>query len=210
MTSTLTLADLRGRVQELLGDTTNEVWTDDEVDAAIRLALGRLSEKRPREVTDAVDVETRELDVSALPVTDAGDILQVWFPYDATDTNALPQWVDFETFTYNDTLYLRLLNGDEPEPGDVARVVFRAPHMLDGLDEAEVTTFYPAVEAALSKGAAAFAFLQRSGNVAEEAAVMSVATPNQAALFATWMQEFQRALEVRAAGIGVHPNWGGV
>ncbi len=209
MTSALTLSELRARVQELLGDTTNAIWTDDQVDAAIRLALARWNERRPREVTDTVDVETREFDASALPTTDPGAILQIWFPYDVTDTNALPKWVDFETFTYNNTLYVRLLDGNEPVPGDVARILFRSPHTLDGLDGSSVTTFPITAETPLAQGAAAFAFLQRSGGLSEDQAVMSVATPNQAALYATWLQAFERALEPRAVGIGVHPDWGG-
>lgn len=209
MVSSLDLGGLRGRVQKVLGDTTNVRWSDDEVDAAIRLALGRMSELRPRAVTDVVDVETREFDVSALPVTDAAAVQAVWFPYEASDANAAPLWVEFETFTYNDTLYVRLLCGDEPTAGNVARVVFSAPHTLDGLDDAAVTTFYTRDESALGKGAAAFAFLQRSGSVSEEATIMSVATPNQAALFATWLQEFEKTFAPRAASVSVHPDWGG-
>lgn len=207
MPSSLNLSTLRSRVSQLLQDNTNDTWSTDDIDAAIRLALARLNERRPRQVTDSIDTEAREIDVSALNVLDPNSILDVWFPYDAADSNARPTWIDFETFIYNDTLYLRLLNCADPAPGDVARVVFYAPHTLDGLDDASATTFYSSQETTLAKGAAAFAFLQRSGGVSEDPAIMSVATPNQAALFSTWLQEFEKSLSAPAAGIAAFPHY---
>lgn len=207
MPSSITLATLRDRVELLLQDSGNAIYSANDVDAAIRLALAKVNEKRPREVWDAVDAETREFDVSALSVLDPAAIVQVWFPYDSTDTNAEPEWVEFEVLDYNDTLYVRLIGGEEPAAGDIARVVFQRPHTLNGLDSASDTTFYQTMEAPLAKGAAAYALTARSGGNSEDETLAGTATPNQGTLGAMWMAEFEASLAVRAAGVSAHPSW---
>lgn len=205
--STVDLEEMEDRVSQILGDASNATYSTADVDSAIRMALHKMNELKPREITDVVDAETREFDISAVDVLDPSAILHVWAPYDASDTDAAPDWRAFEAFVYNDTLYVRLLGGADASAGDSARIVYQQAHTVDGLDSASATTFYASLESAFAKGAAAFALRQRSGGLSESATKGATSTPNQGTLADLWMKEFLDSLAPRATGVSAHPAW---
>jgi len=132
-------------------------YDQDDIDEAIRWALGRYSEVAPHRAiaTLTLGAAGREIDISSLSYI---DILRVWCPYTAGDPEHPPRWRDFQLWP-GDTLYLPA--GDEPQAGNVARVWYTAPHTIDGLDGAATTTIPADAESAIAAGAAGYCAQER-------------------------------------------------
>jgi hypothetical protein len=149
------LTDLRDRVEDFLKDATNADWTTSELDNAIRIALHELSVSLPaREITtmDAVD-DKYEYDVST--VSGLVGIVEVWYPYLATDADyRKPHPVKWRMLD-DSTLYLHV--DEDPDSSYKLRIFYDRDQTLAGLDGAEATTLNAAEKSALIFGAAGYA-----------------------------------------------------
>jgi hypothetical protein len=183
----------------------------DDIDEALRWALGRYTEVRPqRDITSVtLTADGREVDISG--ITDYVDVERVWWNYDSSDPAYPPDWRDFELWP-GDILYV--VDGSEPQTGDVVRVYYTKKHALNGLDSASATSIRRDDETLLVTGACGFAAQER---VQDEA---SRYIPRKLREWAdARLREFRRGLEriarreaSRASGIAVSPaldRWDG-
>jgi hypothetical protein len=189
-----TLAELRDLVEGDLTDASNETWSTDEIDRAIRRALYRYSEVRPLQAETSVSAAaSREYDLSS--ISGLVDVERVWFPYDSDDPEHPPTWVGFELWEDgNPTLYLKV--EDEPTASDdPLRVFYTKLHTLNGLDGESSSTYYVEDEECLVLGATGYAAVQRSRYVVDTVNP-SVATPEN---WRSWgnarLREFEAELE---------------
>ncbi|MBN1137739.1 MAG: hypothetical protein JXM73_14220 [Anaerolineae bacterium] len=130
----------------------------DDIDEAIRWALGRYTEISPDHTITTLDLaaDGREVDISS--ITDYLHITRVWWDYDSTDPTYPPEWRDFELWPGN-ILYIK--DGDEPVTGDTVRVWYTRVRTLNGLDSASTTTLPVEHENLIVVGASGFAAQER-------------------------------------------------
>lgn len=154
------LADLRDLVESDLVDASNLTWSTGELDRAIRQALWRYSQVRPLQAIATIDAaDGREYDLTSL--TGLIDVEGVWWPYDSTDTDALPVWCDFELWANNTKLFLK--SADAPCAGDdPLRVFYTQAHTIKDLDGATSSTYFEEDEEVLVLGAVAYAAVQQA------------------------------------------------
>ena len=140
----------RGRVMD---------FDQDDLDEAIRWALHRLNEVSADKTLVSVTLtgDGREVDISSL--TDLLQVQRVWWDYDSSDPEHPPQWRDFEVWP-GDILYID--DGDEPETGEVVRILYTRLHTLNGLDNASTTTLPADFETLIVVGAGGFACQERT------------------------------------------------
>lgn len=209
MNSTATLSNLRTRTRALLVDAGALVWDDAALDAALRLALSEytraslLPQARVRAhsalATLAPAVGERTLSLAAL--TGLIDVISVWFPYTASDPEYPARHIPFELVWDHDEPVLYLDTPQEPDGVDAARLVYRLAHTLDGLDAATETTFDATDEELIVLGAAGYACIERSVDLAETVGQQAVATPNLAAVGTRLLKLFRLKLDPRPLAV---------
>ncbi len=206
MRSTVTLADLRTRTRALLLDTGAAVWDDAALDAALRLALGEYTRAtllpraavRPHTAAAILTPPAGARTVSLAALTNLVDVECVCFPYTASDPEYPPRAIPFHLTWDEDEPLLYLDTPREPDGVDAVRFVFRMPHTLNGLDAATETTFEASEEQLLVLGAAGYACVERSVDLAETVGQQAVATPNLAAIGTRLLKLFRDKLLPRA------------
>jgi hypothetical protein len=166
----ITLAEMRARVLEALGDPAGARHTPAQVEEGLRLALEEYSRAAPQVVTAVIiaDQAGREQPLDAI-----GSLL---YPISA----AYPWSADAEarngrgcelcgcTFYRRDGRnYLYLVNGPIPAPGDAIRVSAGVLHTLEGLGGAPVTTLPEGDAGLLAEGAAAHVGYMRAGTIVQ-------------------------------------------
>ena len=130
----------------------------DDLDEAIRWALGRYNEINPEITitTATLAADGREVDISG--ITDYLDIFRVWWPYTSTAPERPPNWRDFEVWP-GDILYIDA--DSEPQSADVVRIWYSKLRTLSGLDTATSTTLPEQHESLIIAGASGFAAQER-------------------------------------------------
>lgn len=163
------LETLRDRVEALLTDSSNVEWATAELDQAIRLALYELSTVLPVRVValkDAVD-GVYEYDLSA--VTGLVDVVEVWYPYLATDDHyKQPHPVKWRLLT--DAILLLEIDEDPDADYDL-RMFYVKVQTLKDLDGASATSLDDAEKAALVLGAAGYAAVGKARDVTNEVTI---------------------------------------
>jgi hypothetical protein len=167
-----TLSELRDLVERDLDDTGNAVWSTDDIDRAMERALSDYSQVNPQQAVDTVELSAdgREIDVSS--ITDLQRLVRVWYPYTSSDPEDPPEWRQWELWGTT----LTILDGDEPESGDVVRLFYHAAQEIEDLNGASATTVPAADEEIVVLGAGAYAGLQMARSAVGEAGV-STETP---------------------------------
>ncbi len=192
-----TLTTLLARAAADLSDAAHATWSTDELTAHLRQTLHQLDLAAPVP-TAAVLTPTagsRELSLASLGAIVA--LFDVWYPYSAAEAEQPPPRIAWRRLTA-DTLWLEL---DEPPDGvRQARVLYGAPHTVDGLDGANLTTLDRYGEDLLVLGATAAAAeqlaLARTGAI-----TVTTATPEQLAAWARSRRaRFEAGLARLAAG----------
>ena len=149
------LTDLIDRIENLLKDATNAVWSTAELDEALRLALSELSAVLPARGVTTVDAvaDTWEYDISGIAGLMA--VVEVWYPYLSTDsTYKKPHPVKWRMLD-DDTL---LLDEDlAPNASYDLRIFYDTMQTVTGLDSATATTVNEHENVALVVGAAGYA-----------------------------------------------------
>lgn len=133
-------------------------FNQDDIDEAIRWALGRYNETQPDETITTITLSSsgREIDISS--ITDYLRITQVWFPYDSSDPGYHPNWVHYKTWP-GDILFID--QSTEPASGEVVRIWYEREHSINGLDGGSATTVHEDVETLLVTGASGFVAQER-------------------------------------------------
>lgn len=153
-----TLTELIDRVEIELRDTTNQVWSTDDLTAAIRRALHELSHFLPRRIPTTLSTTEGERSYSLATLTDLVAVYDIIYPYDADD----PTWPPPRPRWRSDTDdQFTLLIDDAPEAGtDNILIRYTALHTIEGLDSADTTTLDAQEEELLVIGAASVAAQQ--------------------------------------------------
>lgn len=186
------LVDLRDLVALDLNDPSNNVWSTDDIDRAIKRALIDYSHVNPdqAEGTIALSADGREISLSSL--TGLIRVVRVWYPYTSSDPEDPPSWVRWELWA--STLYVA--SGDEPANGDTVRVYYHKLHTINGLDSETTTTVPADDEEVVVLGAGGYAALQK-GQDAVGSAGVSTETPEQWLRWAlTRMDAFNERLDL--------------
>lgn len=191
-----TLASLRGRIEQILVDVDNSIWTQDVLDEGIRQALDEYSKVNPREVIDTLTFssDTRELDVSS--ISGLLGVERIWLPYTSSSPEHPPTWRNFEYWSDSQTVYFPDLS--EPSSGDVARIFYRATHTISGLDAATITTLLEDDETLLCIGGAGHAATARAVDLIEQVTQHKLVPANLRAWGLGKLQEFRAGLKTVA------------
>lgn len=161
--SSATLDSLVDRVEYILKDDNNIIWSTNALQEAVRQALFEfnLIFRQTLITTLTLTSSSREIDISSL---NAIDITHVWFDYDSSDPAYPPHFIDFDIWP-GQILYLR--SEETPDSGDIIRIWYTKLHTIDELDSATETTFSPLADTAIVTGATAFAALSRAADLVE-------------------------------------------
>lgn len=187
------LASLRDRVEQILVDSTNVIWTTDAVDEGIRRALHEYSKTRPYQQIGTVTLaaDGREIDVSAL--TGILGVSRVWCDYTAADPEYPPNRRPFEYWPDSTTIYV---TGDyEPQNTDVCRIWYYAMQTINGLDAATATTVPLDDESLIAEGAAGFAATSRAVDLAEQVTLDRLTAQQIRAWGLATLQRFRAGLK---------------
>lgn len=160
--------NLRGRLETILQDSGNAIWSTDDLDEAIRWALEQLTSYNPFHAIDTVTLgsDGREVDISTL--SDILRIEKVWWPYTSATPTYPPNWIKFEVWP-GDILFID--TPTEPATNDVVRIYYTQPHTIKDLDSAAATTVPEKVISPLLSGAAQHAAFQRAIELSEQATI---------------------------------------
>lgn len=133
-------------------------YRNDDIDEAVRWALGRFNEIAPQETIDTITLSSasREIDMSS-DFTDLLHVTRVWWPYDSADPVYKPNWVSWEQWA--NILFIK--SGSEPASGDVVRVWYERLCVINGLDGASTTTLPDDAETLLVTGAVGYVAEER-------------------------------------------------
>jgi hypothetical protein len=199
-----TLTTLRDRVEQVLADSGNAIWSTSDLDEAIRQALNEYSLVSPyqAEATLTLSDSDREIDVSAL--TSVIGVSEVWAPYDAGSPTpirrAFEHWRDWQSLYIKDHWALAA--------GDVARIFYTQLHTLSGLDSATVTTLRAEEVALIITGAAGHAATSRALDLAEQVTLDRATVKQVRAWGQDKLREFRAGLSAiarRQAGVSHVP-----
>jgi len=198
---TATLATLRDRVETMLADTGNAIWSTDDVDEAIRQALHEYSKTRPLRAVSTLTLSAtgREIDTSSL--TGLLDVWEIWSPYTAAapefppNRRAFMQWADLGLLYVTDAY--------EPASGDVVRVFYTKLQTLNGLDSATATSVPLEDETLVAAGAAGCAATGRAIDLAEQVTLDRLTAQQVRAWGMAKLQEFRAGLKTVARRMAV-------
>jgi len=151
------LTELEDRIEALLDDSGNSVWSTSEIDQAIRLALADLSVFCPARAVTTMDAVDEQYEYNLASISGLIAVVEVWYPYLASDDSyKRPHPVQWRMLDET-TLYL-----DIDEAADAAydiRIFYDKVQTLAGLDGAASTTLNEYEKSALVLGAAGYAAL---------------------------------------------------
>ncbi len=154
-----TLSELIAAVAADLQDPTCTQWTEADHEANIRRALANYASLNPRRASALLETTAgqREIDISSL---NALEVVDLWYPWDPAAPVYPPSRPPYSMLD-DATL---LLESDAPPAGgstDGLRLFYLAPHTIQGLDGATVTTLDASGEALIILLATAAAAMQR-------------------------------------------------
>jgi hypothetical protein len=201
MASSATLTTLRDRVELLLADSGNAIWSTSWLDEAIREALHEYSKTRPlRSVgTLVLSANGREIDVSSL--SGLLGVSEIWIPYTSTDPEYPANVRPFQHWPDEEKIYV---TGDyEPASGDVVRVFYTQLQTLNGLDSATSTTFPADDESLIVTGAAGYAATSRAVDLAEKVTLDRLTAQQVRAWGLSKLQEFRAGLKTVARRMAI-------
>ena len=191
--SSMTLATCEARVGRVLFDTLGTVWGTAQIDEGIRSALGEYNSVRPLEAIGTLTA----IDGPEQALTPLGasllDVLEVWTPYTAAAPEIPPNVRSYHLLK-NQTAWSVWLDDWSAAAGDVVRVFYTLPNVMNGLDGGASSTFPAEADDLLVTGAAGYALYQRSIDLNETAGQMAVSTPNYGTLAEIYLGDFRARL----------------
>jgi hypothetical protein len=199
------LTNLRDLVELHLQDTTNLVFSTDQVDAAIRLALMDYGLTVPciKQSVITLAADGVEVPLSSLPSFQF--IVSAWWPWDSTkdlpdqDPNEVLGW-DILQDSGSASISLITAGGITPLSGEQLRLHFATLHTITGLASspggaAEALTSVPlTLFSLIARGAAGYALLANTVNrddVLKPDLLIKVA--------GEWLKSYRQSLDILAA-----------
>ncbi|MBN1402587.1 MAG: hypothetical protein JXA74_17230 [Anaerolineae bacterium] len=155
-----TASELIDAVEAELKDTGNVHWSVAELTQHLRRALRAYSRVSPQRKAATVQsvADAREYDISSA-CSGYMEIVDVWYPYDASDPQYPPERVAW-SMLIDDILFLDVTDAPSGDAADDIRIIYTAPHEIEGLDSAAATTLDAQGEQAVILGASGYAALQ--------------------------------------------------
>jgi hypothetical protein len=191
-----TLATLRDRVELMLADTGNAIWSTGDIDEGIRQALHEYSKTRPLRAVSTVNIGStgREIDVSSL--TGLLDVVEIWVDYTASDPEFPANRRSYAYWPDEQTVYVT--DDYEPSSGDVMRVFYTKLQTLNGLDSETTTSVLLDDETLIATGAAGYAATSRAVDLAEQVTLDRLTAQQVRAWGLAKLQEFRSGLKAVA------------
>lgn len=161
-----TLAQLRDRVEQILFDTGNSIWSTGAIDEALRLALHEYTLAAPLHIEALLTLPGDGREIALDSLTDLLNVTEIWWPYNSTSAETWPPnritgyriyWDDARP-----VLILDSPDSDQPQQNDELRIWYTRPQTIQNLDSAAVTTLPTQHESIIVLGAAGFAALSRA------------------------------------------------
>ena len=201
----LTLTNYRASLRLALRDANAAVWSDAQLDEALRAALAQYSRAAPDARSALLTLSTagREISLAALP--GLLEVAEVWLPASVV---APPYPPPTRAFRRLDPLALLIEGGAEPQAGDAMRLFYLACHTIQGLDGAATTSVPAAHQAALVTGAAASAAQARARQLAEAENVAPSTRRWAAELVDDWHARWRAELAAVAVSQSGVVEWG--
>ncbi len=156
------IAAYRIAILALLADASKVIFTDNDVDQALRWALSEYSLHRPliRTYQYSVDTTTAMHQLPADFITRHVTKVELW----NSDPDSI---VDLAFYAYYNDEQWMINTRFQVEAGEVLQISYSDVHFIDGLDAAAGTTVPDADETLLELGAAGHAALMRALNRVE-------------------------------------------
>jgi hypothetical protein len=189
---TATLESLRNRVENILADATNAIWTTAALDEAIQRALEQYAKPRPFEKIGTVSIFTAGYEVDVSSLSGILNVSRIWCDYTASNPEDPPNQRAFEYWP--DSQIVRVV-GYEPQSGNVMRVFYTTQQTLNGLSGATETTFPADDEGLIALGGAAYAATTRSVDLTEQVTLDRTTAAQIRAWGLATMQEFTAGLK---------------
>lgn len=198
---TATLATLRDRVELVLADTGNSIWSTDDIDEGIRQALHEYSKTRPLSAVFTINISSdgREIDVSSL--SGLLSVSAIWVDYTSSDPEFPPNRRSFAYWPDDQTVYIT--DDYEPSSGDVMRVFYTTLQTLNGLDSETTTSILLDDETLVATGAAGYAATSRAVDLAEQVTLDRLTAQQVRAWGLAKLQEFRSGLKTVARRMAV-------
>ncbi|MCW5848609.1 MAG: hypothetical protein KIT87_00720 [Anaerolineae bacterium] len=166
----MNLAAYRTSVRDHARDGGATVWTDAQVDTALRAALEAYSRVTARTVVTPLTLTSGDREISLASLAGLLTVRELWLPYTPSAPEDPPNRRYFIPLSPT-TVYIA--DGAEPTTGEIARVFYLALHTVDGLDGATATSVPAWHEQGLALGAAAYLAEARARQLTEAENVTS-------------------------------------
>lgn len=166
----LTLAEYKNSVSLFLFDTGLEIWPAAEIEDAIRHALADYSEAWPCTHQAVITTLTDGRQIALNAIENLLAVMEVYWPYDSSTEDQRANLALGWYLYWDDGLPILQVNFDgyaAPEAGDELLLTYTTPHTIQGLDGAAATTVHRSHIMQIVRGAAAYAALSRTADLAE-------------------------------------------
>jgi len=195
------LAGIRDRIESMLVDVANAIYTTDMIDEGIKQALDQYNLVKPLNMETVITLPGDGREIALSGVTGLLNVLDVWWPYDsaASEETWPPNRVRGWRLWWDDNqavLFLEITEGAQPQTDEELRLWYAKRQTIQDLDGAATTTLRGDHESIIILGAAGHAAMSRAMDLIE-----TVGTDlYQVGLLGTWGQrkikEFQYELSV--------------
>jgi hypothetical protein len=207
------LAAIRDRIEVMLVDIANAIWTTDMIDEGIRQALDQYNLVKPLNMETVITLPGDGREIALDSVTGLLNVNDVWWPYDSLATTETwpPNRVRGWRLWWDDNravLFLEIKEGAQPQLDEELRLWYTKRQTIEDLDGGTVTTLRGDHESIIVLGAAGHAAMTRAVDLIE-----TVGTDlYQVGILGTWgqrkLKEFQaelHSLQRKQARRG--PSW---
>lgn len=206
------LAAIRDRVEQMLLDVSNAIFSTGVIDEGIRQALDQYNFVAPLMMEASITLSAAGREISLASLSNLLWVVDVWWPYDSTAETWPPNRVRGWRVYWDDAipkLFLDIREGGQPQSGDKVRVWYSARHTINGLDSATATTIPLEHESLIVLGAAGHAAMSRAVDLIEIAGTDLY----QVGLLGTWgqrkLREFTDKLkQIQRMTARSGPAWG--
>lgn len=208
------LAGIRDRVEEMLMDVANAIFTTDVIDEGIRQALDQYNYVNPLSMETVITLPGDGREIALSGITGLLYVTNVWWPYDSAATSETwpPNKVRGFRLWWDDlqaVLFLEIEEGAQPQTNDEVRVWYDKRQVIQDLDSGDATTIRGDHESLIVLGGAGHAAMSRTIDLIETAGTDLY----QVGVLGTWgqrkLREFNSQLKLIQKGrVRTGPSWG--
>ena len=196
------LAGFQDRIEEMLQDTGNVIWSTDVIDEGIKQALDQYNLVNPLTMETAITLPGDGREIALAGVTGLLNVLDVWWPYvtGASSETWPPNrvrgwrlwWDDFQP-----VLFLEIIDGAQPKTDEELRLWYSKRQTIQNLDSADSTSLRGDHESMIILGAAGHAAMSRTVDLIE----VSGTDLYQVDILGTWGQRKLREFQSELKGV---------